>query len=934
MPIAPTKCSWKRGSVAVSIFSTRRTTSSISVASGAVEQGDPRAGAGGVARARHLLGFAVGDEPEHHRVDRVDVRAERAGQADPVDVVDPVVVHQQTAARVQRALGQLDLAHVVLREHEPGLGLVHDVRARAAVVDHARGAILRAGVDHAVGGEDAREVELGDQLDDARAADACRGGRAGLVGPHVAADGAEPELEGGGVDADALDRAGRGPLAARDLRTLERGSRRAGGGEQSIAVPEHDLGVGPDVDQQVDDILVVRRLAQDHARGVGADVAGDQRQRVHARARVGADTQVASRHGERTVGDRRERRATELGRVEPEDEVVHDRIADHDELEHVVARGVCLRAEVAHQLVEAPADRRGQLHLAARMHHHVAHPAHQVLAEPDLRVHRAGAREHVARVQVAQVSGHRRRAHVERHPERHVVEPREHRRDQRAVAHRHRRGPCAGPKRLLQPGQHDRIDVEPREVPIALEGGEQTLEIAAGRRERRLLHLDVVQPHDRVDVDRVGVGLLAHDLAVDLRLRGHVDHQVAADLRVASEPAVGRQAVALAVPLLGLGERDQVVGRARQPVLRERPLHRHHLAAAADPTAPTHRVEVDAERAGGVQHARAVGHLAPPARRREDDRVRGRAHPSLCGPTRAARPPRRRPVPSAPARGRAVRVPPDPCLRVRVGAHQHVGGHRRLFHLFVQRRGDRARHPARDRHRQERAVDPVAVGQPERHVRGAARCVHAQLVVQPAHQPEHLLTGRPHRTDRHHERVDDDVVRGDAVVGGRVHDLLGDPEPHVGILADPGLVVRDRDDRGAVLGDQREHRFDPFVLAGHRVDERLALVRGEPGFERGDDRGVDRQRQVGERLHELDRRGEDPRLVGERDPRVHVEHVRAGAHLRVDVGDHGREVPGGHLGRELLPAGGVDPLPDDRERPPGADHVLAGRGGNDSVGQR
>ena len=54
MPIAPTKCSWKRGSVAVSIFSTRRTTSSISVASGAVEQGDPRAGAGGVARARHL----------------------------------------------------------------------------------------------------------------------------------------------------------------------------------------------------------------------------------------------------------------------------------------------------------------------------------------------------------------------------------------------------------------------------------------------------------------------------------------------------------------------------------------------------------------------------------------------------------------------------------------------------------------------------------------------------------------------------------------------------------------------------------------------------------------------------------------------------------------------------------------------------------------
>ena len=49
---------------------------------------------------------------------RVDVGAERAGEPDPVDLLDPVVVHQQPAARVQRALGQLDLAHVVLGEDQ------------------------------------------------------------------------------------------------------------------------------------------------------------------------------------------------------------------------------------------------------------------------------------------------------------------------------------------------------------------------------------------------------------------------------------------------------------------------------------------------------------------------------------------------------------------------------------------------------------------------------------------------------------------------------------------------------------------------------------------------------------------------------------------------------------------------------------------------
>ena len=78
-----------------------------------------------------------------------------------------------------------------------------------------------------------------------------------LVGPRLAADRPVAQLERLGVDPDALDRARCGPLPTRDLRAFERRPRRAGGGEQSVAVAEHDLRVRADVDDQVHDVLVV-----------------------------------------------------------------------------------------------------------------------------------------------------------------------------------------------------------------------------------------------------------------------------------------------------------------------------------------------------------------------------------------------------------------------------------------------------------------------------------------------------------------------------------------------------------------------------------------------------------------------------------------------------------------------------------------------------
>ena len=78
------------------------------------QQGDERAGPGGVAGRSDAGQVAVGDQPEDHRVGRVDLAAERAGEPDLVDLVDAELVHQQPDARVQRGLGELDRPDVVL----------------------------------------------------------------------------------------------------------------------------------------------------------------------------------------------------------------------------------------------------------------------------------------------------------------------------------------------------------------------------------------------------------------------------------------------------------------------------------------------------------------------------------------------------------------------------------------------------------------------------------------------------------------------------------------------------------------------------------------------------------------------------------------------------------------------------------------------------
>ena len=158
-----------------------------------------------------------------------------------------------------------------------------------------------------------------------------------IVGPHVDTDHLEPRLERDGIDAHALDRARRGALTRADLGPLERGAGRARRRELLMPVPEHDLGVGADIDEQLHVLGSVRSLRQDRPRGVGADVAGDARSDVDAG--VGQrQVEVARRRHDGSVGGERERRLPQRRRVDAEHDVVHDRVADEHDFEHAIAR--------------------------------------------------------------------------------------------------------------------------------------------------------------------------------------------------------------------------------------------------------------------------------------------------------------------------------------------------------------------------------------------------------------------------------------------------------------------------------------------------------------------------------------------------------------------------------------------------------------------
>jgi hypothetical protein len=322
----------------------------------------------------------------------------------------------------------------------------------------------------------------------------------------------------------------------------------------------------------------------------------------------------------RLVGGKGERRAAELGRIDAEQQVVHDRIADEGQLQDLA----CVDPRLGRHLIDQHADRLAHRArhqgVAAWIHHDVADPAHQILTEADLRVHQAGRGQNLAARQVAQMGRDRGRADVDREAVGAIVEARPEGDDAIGRVHRDRDLPAALAERPLQALQTAQIAGQLTQAPLLGERFLQAPQIADRRVHVGLFDLDVVQAHDRIELDRAHLGAFPDDLLVHLAVGRHVDDHVAQQPRLAGQAAPGlHHLVAGAVVLLGRARRRDV-GRARaDAVLGELALGQRDLAAAAQRPAAAHRIDVDPEFARGLQQGRAARKTPAAPGRREDD---------------------------------------------------------------------------------------------------------------------------------------------------------------------------------------------------------------------------------------------------------------------------------------------------------------------------
>ena len=311
---------------------------------------------------------------------------------------------------------------------------------------------------------------------------------------------------------------------------------------------------------------------------------------------------------------------------------MHDRVADDHRLEDELAGDAGFGRRLAGEVVEGGADGAGHLGRAAGVQHGVGDPAHQVLAEADLRVHQAGGGLHLAGGEIAEVAGDGGGADVDGEAvDRPFVEAGPDVQDARLGAvEMHRAGdlPVALAQRRLEHLQRAEVALDALELPLLGQRALEALQVARGLVHVGLGHLDVVEPGGWVEGDGAGFGALADDLLVDLGLGRDVDDDVGADLGLAPQAAAGGEAADAVVALLDgveggerdLGGEDAVLGEVAEGG--------GNLALGADAAAAADRVEVDPEAPGGGEDRGAGGELAALARGGEDDE--GIGHARTC----------------------------------------------------------------------------------------------------------------------------------------------------------------------------------------------------------------------------------------------------------------------------------------------------------------
>ena len=156
------------------------------------------------------------------------------------------------------------------------------------------------------------------------------------------------------IDAHALDGAGRRALAAADLRAFERGTGRARAGQRGAggcpARSPRWCRHRPATSCSSDRSGARREPCRPHRRRRGRRCRAGRRR---ARWDGSFSSISVARSVQRLVGRERKRRAAELDRIDAEQQVMHDRIADEGHLQDVLGEVPASRATSAASALSA-----------------------------------------------------------------------------------------------------------------------------------------------------------------------------------------------------------------------------------------------------------------------------------------------------------------------------------------------------------------------------------------------------------------------------------------------------------------------------------------------------------------------------------------------------------------------------------------------------
>ena len=662
----------------------------------------------------------------------------------------------------------------------------------------------------------------------------------------------------------------------------------------------------------------MRCLGKNHTGSIGADMTSDTGQHIDAPALVHIKAKFGGAHLHRRIHCQRERRTAKLDRIDAKKKVMHDRIADQNDLDNIVNHKASLFGGPGNQFLESVDDSGRHLQMATWIHDPIRHPAHQILAKTDLRVHRAGRCQHIAGDHVAQMRRHGGRANINGNADNLFLQPRPDADDVAAVTKRHRHLPVAGPKNRLQLLQDMKVAADfatDALRPLRLQRLDKAAEVTGRLMHVGFAHLDQAQPDDRIHFDLPVIGGLAHKLVVNLAFRRHINDDIRLQRRLAGQAAPCGKALFLGIAGFDSRHTTQAVSTGCNAVLGELASADIHLAAPAQRPAATDRIDIHTKRPRRLQNRGSGRNMALPSRRCEDNLdvgigVRhGVACLLLCAATTTGL------ATLAPTFACCCRLAEllDPAAAFRVVPIHHIRTHDPGHLLGMERVHDGRGHAGPSCHRQEGSVQTMTVRKTEGNVRSTAGRVDLEFGAEPDDQVERRTTSKVDRPDRHDQRVDNHILTRNAVILGALDDLLRHIIADIRVLGDAGLVIRDGHDGSIVFLHQRKHDFQPLLFARYRVDQRLSLVNRKTGLERGNNRAVDGQRHIDRFLDQLDGFGKDRRFVHHRNAGIHIQHGGAGLDLGNGIGDHPFIVAFGHFGGQKLASGRVDAFTDHAE---------------------